>query len=251
MYLNFCPSKWAPIPQGKITGRQNSCRALLSEGERRNLEGKPARISLPSGRPRPSLEAASLCELHLSLTLTHKWCAWLKLGELQDCHLKSLSASSPLPPASFPQLKALCEGSHGYLFATRSWNAIVRGSRLPYWARSGWAGGHWSAAGSAAGFVTWGHSLLSSLRCGFCTFPRPGVLGLQWEGRQGIMYCSGYFLPTLAWPGLAVPAPAMFLPDARPSCVLVPCAGGSPVDKTSLPAFPSAGSCSQYHVFMG
>lgn len=70
-------------------------------GERRNLE-EPTRVFALSLSHTPQ-GCCAVCKLHLSFSLTHNECAWLKL-ELQDCYIKSLSASSPLPPASFPQL---------------------------------------------------------------------------------------------------------------------------------------------------
>lgn len=88
-------------------------RTLLSDGEKINLEEEPTRIlavclSLTLSRPCARLLCCAKAPLQ-SFSLTHNSRTWLKLGELQDCHLKSLSASSPLPPASFPlTLSPLC-----------------------------------------------------------------------------------------------------------------------------------------------
>lgn len=58
------------------------------------------------------------------------------------------------------------------------------------------------------------------------------------------MQLTEYFLPRLAWPGLAAPGPAKLLSHAQPFCVLVPAAGGRTCsalsDKTSqLLSIPS------------
>ena len=50
------------------------------------------------------------------------------------------------------------------------------------------------------------------------------------------MYNSGYFLPMLAWPGLTWLSQHLPHSCLMPAPVLVPCAGGSPVDKIYLPS---------------
>lgn len=99
----FCPPKWATLSQGKITGRWICFRTLLSEGREEIWRKKLHRSFLALWLSLTRRGCFAVCKLHLSFSLTQNRRAWLKLGELQDCHLESLSASSPSPPASFLQ----------------------------------------------------------------------------------------------------------------------------------------------------
>lgn len=142
-------------------------------------------------------------------SLIHSNCAQLKLGESQDCHLKSHSACSPSPPASFPQLEALCVSSHGYLFTTSSWNSTVGGGRLP-------------SEPGLSGAEAPDPPLVHDMGSQSGTFSLSWILYLSQAWHAGVLVggetrgdarLTGYFLPSAGLPAAA-------------SCVLVPRGGG-------------------------
>ena len=97
LYLEECHRVLVLSPQvshvisGQISWQMKLLGAPLSEGEKRNLGKGPPGILAPWLSPTPQ-GCLAVCKLHLSLSLIPSSRSRLKLGEWQDCHLKS-----PLP----------------------------------------------------------------------------------------------------------------------------------------------------------